>query len=547
MVLNLWQGSKLNRKKLRLMLVLSSLLIQSACYTLGGDAQDSRDTPHVSQVYVEKDSLNLRGTSLDRVQRVFLRDTQGSYEYQVQSQNASELSSNAKNAFELILGRTYDLIVMSADAEEVSQVTLSLNGSLGGSIYGNVSLLQGKLGVGSAWNSSVSAPVSLAHIVSSVGGGATEGLTVETLTSTQSNYASFFPGGASSTDAGYIQFGVHSLPNRTPAAGGQFFIGSVTKPKAFVVSESGDVYVNGGTLYGGLSLASPSPSPLKLGNSALNGTLTLSSGSYTYSYSTNSGSGNFGFTLQGTVSSSGSSTPTNRFQIGTLGTNSSEGTENFVIRSYPDPSPTPSVAGQPYPSSIDALVINRNTGMPTFTTLATTSNPPNPSPTPASVAKFRYIADQTLAAIYSCDLTGSGLSCSSDRRLKKDIEPITGALSQVLAVEGVSYRWKASAGKKELGFIAQDLEKVVPEIVSEESETKYKQVAYAPYVAILNQAIKELYHKLFSSTGELEKLRKRSEDQDKRIESLEKRLKTLEERYASTEKLRASQGSSHSK
>ena len=558
MELSLSQAVELSLKKVKIICTLAFVLTQSACYFIGGDGPDPRNIPHVDQVYIERDSLNLKGSSLDRVQKIFLKDSQGSYEYQVQGQSFNDLSSSAKSAFSLVLGRTYDLIVSSADAQEVSQVTLSLNGSLAGLVYGNLYLPQGKLGVGNAWNSLLAAPTSLAHIVSSVGGGPTEGLTVQTLTSpTQTNFASFFSG-AATNEAGFIQFG----PASVPAGSAKFFIGSSSNPRAFAVSDNGNVYVNGGTLQGNPITATP----LYLGNSSVSGTLavtgntTLSSNlsiagsstssGYIYSYTTSNSSGNLGFTLQGTVTSGGVSTPINRFQIGTLGPDSLNGTDDFVIRSYPDPSPTPSVAGNPYPSSIDALVINRNTGMPTFTTIKTPTNSPNPSPSPSSVAKFRYISDlaQTPPAIFSCDLTRSGLSCSSDKRLKKEIHPISGALDKVLAVDGVTYRWKLeSEGKKEIGFIAQDFEKVVPELVSVDSETTYKQVSYAPYVAILNQALKELYHKLFSSSGELEKLRKRAEEQALLIENLDKKLKTLEEKLGSLEKSRTSQRLPHSK
>ncbi len=77
---------------------------------------------------------------------------------------------------------------------------------------------------------------------------------------------------------------------------------------------------------------------------------------------------------------------------------------------------------------------------------------------------------------------------SSDEKLKKNITPITGALAKVEALEGVSFEWKDN-GEKNLGFIAQDVETVLPELVSGE---ELKSVAYGNMTAVLLEAIKEL-------------------------------------------------------
>lgn len=55
----------------------------------------------------------------------------------------------------------------------------------------------------------------------------------------------------------------------------------------------------------------------------------------------------------------------------------------------------------------------------------------------------------------------------SDRSLKKDIRSIRSGLERVLALRPVSWRWKAARpGKKvEHGFVAQEVEKVLPDLV----------------------------------------------------------------------------------
>ena len=88
------------------------------------------------------------------------------------------------------------------------------------------------------------------------------------------------------------------------------------------------------------------------------------------------------------------------------------------------------------------------------------------------------------------DLTVTGeITESSDARLKENVETITNALDIVENMRGVYYN-KIGSDKKEIGFIAQEVEDYLPEIV--ENGEEYKSVAYARTVAILVQSIKEL-------------------------------------------------------
>lgn len=84
----------------------------------------------------------------------------------------------------------------------------------------------------------------------------------------------------------------------------------------------------------------------------------------------------------------------------------------------------------------------------------------------------------------------------SDMRLKSDITPVSGALGKVAAINGVSYKWKDAAAKglpatTQLGLIAQDVEKVAPELVSDTADG-YKSLNYNGMSALFVEAIKEL-------------------------------------------------------
>jgi len=110
-------------------------------------------------------------------------------------------------------------------------------------------------------------------------------------------------------------------------------------------------------------------------------------------------------------------------------------------------------------------------------------------------------------------ITGT-LTQGSDKKLKRNIKPIKSALSTVLQLEGKSYKYKADKYKdlnlsegNQFGFIAQELETVLPELVSEsehqvfstsengeknlDETITYKGVNYIAIIPILTEAIKE--------------------------------------------------------
>jgi hypothetical protein len=84
---------------------------------------------------------------------------------------------------------------------------------------------------------------------------------------------------------------------------------------------------------------------------------------------------------------------------------------------------------------------------------------------------------------------------SSDARLKTNIQPITGALDKVGAINGVTYNWNTLSNKSldvtEVGVIAQEVQAVLPEVVVER-DNGYLAVNYEKIVPLLIEAIKEL-------------------------------------------------------
>ena len=85
----------------------------------------------------------------------------------------------------------------------------------------------------------------------------------------------------------------------------------------------------------------------------------------------------------------------------------------------------------------------------------------------------------------------------SDERFKKNIQPITNSIEKVSKIRGVRYFWKDSSlidsslvDTEDIGFIAQELNQVLPEVVFGSDETYYS-VKYSDIIALCIEAIKE--------------------------------------------------------
>jgi hypothetical protein len=97
---------------------------------------------------------------------------------------------------------------------------------------------------------------------------------------------------------------------------------------------------------------------------------------------------------------------------------------------------------------------------------------------------------------------------SSDARLKENVRPIEDALSKVTSLQGVHYNKIETPELEEIGFIAQEVEEVVPEIVTtDDTEEGMKAVSYARTVALLVEAIKEQQKQIDDLKSELEQIK----------------------------------------
>ncbi len=125
----------------------------------------------------------------------------------------------------------------------------------------------------------------------------------------------------------------------------------------------------------------------------------------------------------------------------------------------------------------------------------------------------------------------AGITESSDERLKKDIKSLENALSQVLKLRGVSYKWIKSESSKpdnrtQIGFIAQELEKVIPELVDTDDDG-YMSVQYSHLVPLLVASIQELVLNLNEKEIDINDLKSELSNQKKGLETLDTQLKVL--------------------
>jgi hypothetical protein len=104
------------------------------------------------------------------------------------------------------------------------------------------------------------------------------------------------------------------------------------------------------------------------------------------------------------------------------------------------------------------------------------------------------------ALLLTGDITAQSFTSASDARLKKDVVEVSSALSIVSQIRPVFYNWvderpTVNPGHKELGFIAQELEAVIPNVVATSATGELpdqKRVAYDRLVSLLVGAVKEL-------------------------------------------------------
>lgn len=107
---------------------------------------------------------------------------------------------------------------------------------------------------------------------------------------------------------------------------------------------------------------------------------------------------------------------------------------------------------------------------------------------------IRIHEDQPTADNFTLEINGHVIADKykgrSDARLKTDVVPIENSLDVINNMNGVSYRMHKDK-KNSFGFIAQDVQKIVPEIV-ETDPNGYMTISYIEIIPFLVESIKQL-------------------------------------------------------
>jgi hypothetical protein len=135
--------------------------------------------------------------------------------------------------------------------------------------------------------------------------------------------------------------------------------------------------------------------------------------------------------------------------------------------------------------------------------------------TTSSTAQKYMLFTYNAGASTSGEITGNGagqivISNLSDRRLKKNIEPLPSTLGKFMALKPVSFDYRDGSGHQ-IGFVAQDVQKVFPDAVSKDPDTGMLSVhGYGKNEARLIKAlqeqqemIKDIYDRLAKTQGSL--------------------------------------------
>jgi hypothetical protein len=133
---------------------------------------------------------------------------------------------------------------------------------------------------------------------------------------------------------------------------------------------------------------------------------------------------------------------------------------------------------------------------------------PNPS------YKLDLAGDVNVSDCVRASGSNIGGTCSSDERLKTDIQPFDLGLDALLGISPHFFKYNGLGGhpasqKPELGVIAQELEKTAPQLVVTKNvklnpddlqTTEIKQVNYTAFTYILINAVRDLYHRWFDDS-----------------------------------------------
>jgi len=188
--------------------------------------------------------------------------------------------------------------------------------------------------------------------------------------------------------------------------------------------------------------------------------------------------------------------------------------QNYLFAKWvPSRSTIPFYALIPYPATT-APILNAGFSVPRVGNVITTTPNLTMETNRVTITGNLYAGNITAARFSAVSASGNGyyfgdgtyVTNISDQRLKEDIRPIENALAKVSSMQAVRYRMYSDPSQRWIGYIAQDLEVILPEVVRTDAEG-WKSIQYTNLPALIIEAVKELKEKygqirlLLSSSG----------------------------------------------
>jgi len=205
--------------------------------------------------------------------------------------------------------------------------------------------------------------------------------------------------------------------------------------------------------------------------------------------------------------------------IGNQAGESESGSNKLYIEN--SASPTPLIYGD---FNLERLSFNGNVGI--------NRNPYSSvslSVSPAGLAYGIYVdsGSSIYAAYFNGSVYTTGIYDTSDEKFKKNIAPVSQTLKELSNLNAVYYYWKTDefpdrkfAERKQIGFMAQEVEKSYPELVKKDAEGN-RAINYSKFTPILVEAIKE-------QQKQIEELKKENESLKSSLKEIVDRLDKVE-------------------
>lgn len=118
------------------------------------------------------------------------------------------------------------------------------------------------------------------------------------------------------------------------------------------------------------------------------------------------------------------------------------------------------------------------------------------SATSGGITEVKIVSTKLIFTPNTGTLTATALVESSSIALKENISPIENALDSILKLSGVIYDRKDGSYKNEAGLIAEDVNQVLPNLVSKDKDGNPYGINYSKFSAYLIEAVKEIYQEI---------------------------------------------------